>query len=1057
DPIYVLPWYLMLGNAGYGKTRAIKNSRVAIPLVEEKAQAGQEAMPSWWLLDEAIMIDTPGRYVAQREKADTVEWQHFLSSFNKHRKWLPVNGVVVALPVDMLLNSPEQEIKSYAMEMRSRLAELIQQFGVRFPVYIMLTKADLLGGMTQFFDPFPEAVFSQAMGALSEGGSRNEGPAAKVERIFFALAARLKKLRLASLSRPESAETLAPTLVFPEEVANLKAQVSQFASQMLDPGFYTEAPVLRGIYFTSARQEGTPSSSMLPSELNSELIAIQRTGERAYFLKGFLGRVLKTDKNLVAPTERAVNIQNIRHNLGVSSWVAACVICGVVLSAAFFQKLGAISSVNDELPVDLVVSDNIDKDLAMLSGFRRAIENIKQRNVDAWAPSFGLTQSAKAEEQLAIVYASKLREVALIPFNQVFDQVIERVSEETSPGQLAALVDFMSKRISLHQVANETEQDIALIQQASIPDFTMVLSLTGATESDKAREELSKNFVSYLAWTDNQKLLDQDKTEEEQRLAKLLAKPGVGLEWLAEWANLQPELAPVKVSEFWSREVAGSENFKTVRPAYTAEGWDRIQSFLADIEKAVPDKEMLNAKKDVFVASYSVDYFNEWKDFYGEFGKGATGQLAGKDGIETAQLIAGKNSPYDQLLQRTVAEISPVVDSIPEGKEPPGWVPLVFSYDELSKIDAGGGDNKAAQKLAKKATKFLGKFKGVAKGAMKMAKGGGTEKSENYFIAYITSLKQMADQTQSPQASFTFAKEAYDEAGTVVGEPKNGMNKVIWANEQMRKALGNGSAGEKVFWDLLAQRGEQVWKVVLNQSAFHLDDVWQNEVLASAEGLTGWSRIEALQGPEGKIWAFQGETAGSFIKKKRGSGYYSRELYKASVPFTPQYINVLNQGQVSQKAIAGEYKVVVSTLPTDVNQGATKKPHLTKLIVSCSSGNIEVLNYNHPVRKAINWSPQDCGDVILQINIGEGVLEHRYPGFNGFVNFLRDFRSGKRVFNRDNFPDQKALLVGHRINSISVAFRFRGQNSVLSLALKDPSSVPEKITDTGMSQYASNE
>src|SRR5690606_17646750 len=61
--LYDLPWYIIIGPPGSGKTTALVNSGLEFPLAE---QFGREALSGvggtrncdWWFTDEAILLDT---------------------------------------------------------------------------------------------------------------------------------------------------------------------------------------------------------------------------------------------------------------------------------------------------------------------------------------------------------------------------------------------------------------------------------------------------------------------------------------------------------------------------------------------------------------------------------------------------------------------------------------------------------------------------------------------------------------------------------------------------------------------------------------------------------------------------------------------------------------------------------------------------------------------------------------------------------------------------------------------------------------------------------------
>ncbi len=53
----------------------------------------------------------------------------------------------------MATRDPAERLAT-AQAIRQRLAELTRAFGSRFPIYMLLTKADLIAGFVQFFDAY---------------------------------------------------------------------------------------------------------------------------------------------------------------------------------------------------------------------------------------------------------------------------------------------------------------------------------------------------------------------------------------------------------------------------------------------------------------------------------------------------------------------------------------------------------------------------------------------------------------------------------------------------------------------------------------------------------------------------------------------------------------------------------------------------------------------------------------------------------------------------------------------------------------------------------------
>ncbi len=108
------------------------------------------------LPEEAILIDTAGRYTSQDSDAtaDSASWRSFLELLKKSRPKQPVNGVILAFPIDEMMASDEEARARHANTVRARLAEIHETLKVDFPVYVMFTKADLIAGFREYFASF---------------------------------------------------------------------------------------------------------------------------------------------------------------------------------------------------------------------------------------------------------------------------------------------------------------------------------------------------------------------------------------------------------------------------------------------------------------------------------------------------------------------------------------------------------------------------------------------------------------------------------------------------------------------------------------------------------------------------------------------------------------------------------------------------------------------------------------------------------------------------------------------------------------------------------------
>ena len=169
--LYEQPWYAIIGPPGAGKTTALLNAELEFPLA---AQIGRGAVAGvggtrfceWWFTDQAVLIDTAGRYTTQDADAavDRAGWEAFLDVLKRTRPRQPLSGVIVAIALNDIAQATTAERSAHATTIRQRVEELGGKLGFRLPVYLVFTKADLLAGFTEFFDDLDAGGAAQVWG-----------------------------------------------------------------------------------------------------------------------------------------------------------------------------------------------------------------------------------------------------------------------------------------------------------------------------------------------------------------------------------------------------------------------------------------------------------------------------------------------------------------------------------------------------------------------------------------------------------------------------------------------------------------------------------------------------------------------------------------------------------------------------------------------------------------------------------------------------------------------------------------------------------------------------
>lgn len=271
--IYQLPWYLIIGSPGSGKTTALINSGLDFPLA---AQFGKRAIPGmggtrncdWWFTDQAVLLDTAGRYTTQESDAeqDKAAWKGFMQLLRRFRGRQPVNGVIVTLSVQELLSSSDTERAQLAQLIGLRLSELCEELTIRFPVYVLVTKSDLLAGFNEFFGAMSREERAQVWGftypydekTQRSPASDPQAASALYMQEFDALVAQINRLLPQRLMTEPDLARRSLLYALPQQFAGLKDVVRDTLDAAFSASRFKEKPLLRGVYFTSGTQEGMP-------------------------------------------------------------------------------------------------------------------------------------------------------------------------------------------------------------------------------------------------------------------------------------------------------------------------------------------------------------------------------------------------------------------------------------------------------------------------------------------------------------------------------------------------------------------------------------------------------------------------------------------------------------------------------------------------------------------------------------------------------------------------------------------------------------------------------
>ncbi|MFC3153854.1 type VI secretion system membrane subunit TssM [Gilvimarinus japonicus] len=692
--VYQLPWYVFIGAPGSGKTTALVNSGLRFPLLDVLGKESVKGVDGtrncdWWFTEDAVFLDTAGRYTTQDSsaEADKQEWHGFLGLLRKFRPKQPLNGAIVTLSVADLLVADDKACEQQARQIRSRLADLTESLGVNFPVYVLLTKADLLGGFSDYFAGLSKEEREQVWGFTlpeTQGGASVDSDI--LAREMLALSTRLFDGLPTLMLQEHDITRRAHAYAFAQNFANALPLARQVIEQVFYGSVLTNIN-FRGVYFASGTQEGTPFDRVLGALSRrvgvSSSININKNAAsgKSYFIKDLINKVVLPEAHLAG--------RNRREERKELFWSVAGHLCVAgllfVIGGLWFQSYGK----NKEY-VEYVADKNLalSKKMDSLSSLdpSRALEYLPVldellvmadgRNFSAEDPpltvTLGLYQGEKLSAASDYVYRDALDRTLLPLVSKRLAFLLESSGEHDLGFSYQALKAYLMLWDTEHY---DGEELLAFVSD----DFQE--NLPGGV-SPRIRESLNVHLANLLHESvvepgpinaqlveRKRQLLGRSAFSQRayiQAKGQLLGTVGTGFSFSS---------AAGPKSAFVFRRESGLPLSAGISELYTNHGYHKL--FLPALSDVVPsmaseDSWVLGAystfgegKPDLLTLAeqeravkrlYLHEYVVQWEDYLADLRLVETHSMP--ETIEVARILSSVDSPLIQLLQAAVHEVN---------------------------------------------------------------------------------------------------------------------------------------------------------------------------------------------------------------------------------------------------------------------------------------------------------------------------------------------------------------------------------------------------------------
>ncbi|CAG1015129.1 hypothetical protein BURC_00880 [Burkholderiaceae bacterium] len=694
--LYELPWYLIIGAPGSGKTTALLNSGLDFPLATTMGQAAVKGIGGtrncdWWFTTDAVLLDTAGRYTTQdsHRETDQKAWAGFLGLLKKTRPRQPLNGVLVTVSVPDLLTRTPAERAEQAAAVRARVHELHQQLGIRFPIYLLVTKTDLLAGFMDYLGDAPKDVRDDPWGFTFPYDARQVGDFSRFGDEFDALEKRLTDGLVDRLQSERDPQRRVRIYGFPQQFAGLRQVLREFVENVFAGSQFDEQALLRGVYFISGTQEGTPIDRMLGSiartyRLERTLLPANQATGKSFFLSRLLREVVFGEAELAGTNLKWER----RRSLVALGGYAAIAVLSVGAVAAF-----TVSYLNNRQYVT-EVAGKVDAVRKLV----QATPNRASSDVLVLLPALAATQALAVEEKRSVPWSLGFG----LYQGRKLDSAAQRAYQRM-------LVDALQPRLALRVEEHlKTSHDNSELQYEALKTYVMLhdpdhfdpdalkLYVHADWEANLPREVTSEQRAALESHLDA--LLEQGPTvsplpEDKALLAQTRARLASVPFAQRVYSRIRREGVPNDIAEFTVAKAAGPSAALVFRrgsgapltqgvpPLYTYDGYHR--GFQKQVERttrqlgeeegwvlgvadsgrgsSLRDPLALGRLTDDVRRVYLADYAKTWEHFVNDVRLLPMTDLP--QSVQMARVLSAPDNPLAPLLRAMVKETTLAADT----------------------------------------------------------------------------------------------------------------------------------------------------------------------------------------------------------------------------------------------------------------------------------------------------------------------------------------------------------------------------------------------------------
>jgi type VI secretion system protein ImpL len=975
----------------------------------------------WLVFNQLVVLDVDSYLIKDANAAANSEWLQILHGLASSEKEKSLDGLLVSIHVNDLKELSTRN--KIADTLRKKYEEIKEHCGVEVPLNITLLGLEELSGVDDWLARLTEDWKAQTLGIVNQNSNTVD---TLVDSCFSQMQDVFKQGSLTYLVNQGFEETVAN---LPHKTNKVQLTVGSFCNRLFSSNSFQGKPACAGLF------------------------VVMSQGNKASFADQLLEQSVLCW--LPATSTKKSTASDIESNKRLATYFSAATLLVIILALLHGNDKEGIDDIYQQYEMQLSNSEEQDKIIANFESRYQLINRLNDVNISHWLP---LAEGDFKVPALKATLANDIQDTLILPIDNFFEDQIKQIDKSDNEVKVDYLTILMRRINVLSSASNGASLfDLALLPQ---PFDSLYIENFSPDVIDGLNDLYLKSLVMQRAVdsANYRKAWQQQIIKYQGAISSLLLSSDGTMDWLIDWVNNNQNVEHVKLNDYWqgSKSIASSAS---VKASYTLAGKEIIDDFSEQILSALGDVHPFLARYlPVFQQQYQQNYLASWGAFLKNFHTGKNTLSSRSEWLDVINNLSTGRNIFFRLLNDADFQLAPFnnIDVKPD------WFEFVLYYQDM--LAMGENESQSNPKknkvLTKLGLKVVGAFgavgkaiAGSAKSSLKTKKkldkasGAGPGPSErelnlqeaaktlDEYKGLISNLvfnvEQQKESHKTIKAFFEFENNPIDES-TPLANAKLTITK-------LQGLIGKAGNSTEAFWSVYIGAILVLEDFMLEESACLLEQSWEDDFLYELSGVPKYKLDEFVYGEGGVLWAFFDSTLKPFVKNKRGAGYGFKKVAEKKMPFEPSLLDYLIRAKdLSMRKKYESFELLITAEPTDTSENSLLYVSKTDISLNCPAEDQTLVNNNFIVKKLFKWD-DTCRSVSIKFKVGNKTLEKVYDGENAVLDFLLSFKTGKKRFDLEEFPEHFYELNSYKIQYFDVNLDIEGAGKLSrALSIKPP-------------------